>query len=601
MTFTPIVAGSGLTAYNLIVQTRERQQAAFNASPALSRDVDVFRRDLETIRSTDDLLNNRSALRVALGAFGLEEDINNTAFIRQVLDSDLSDETSFANRLRDQRYLGLARSFGFASAEGPQIGASSLSGGLAEVQTPDDLLADSRTLRATLQTFGLESDQNNIFFLQRVLESDVSDPTSFANQLSNPAYAELAGAFDFANRNKAENRVVAFIEAAEGKLDNLRLPEQLLRDEALLQASVDLFDLPSNDPVLLQRVLSADPTDPNSLVNQMPDKRFLAFSEAFRFGWPNVSAITDPDEFLSNTAVRDETLDAFNISDRGDDFFRDLLNSDLSDPASFANQSGNEPFLPFAQAFQSGLPRQPTPAQNFVAAISGEIDSIQGPSDVVLNFDVQDVTLDFFGVGRGNNTDNLTFLQSVLGSDLSDPQSVAALSPDKRYLAFAEAFAFNPGVAAQRYPDGFADVIINQYQNRQFEVAVGESDVNIRLALSLDRELTAIGNQTISNDAKWFQILGSPPLREVFQTALNLPAEFANVDIDQQLVDLKARAERAFGTDDVRQLSQAETLDEIRRRFLALSQINEQIGSATAQSAALALLQNAGGGGGLLG
>lgn len=601
MTFTPVFAGTGLTAYNLIVQTRERQQAAFNASPEIKRDVDVLRRDLETIRTSDDLLNNRAALRVALGAFGLEEDINNTAFIRQVLDSNLSDDTSFANRLRDQRYLGLARTFGFGGTEGPQINAAPLTGGLAQVQTADDLLADRRALRSTLQSFGLERDLNNVFFLQRVLESDVKDPNSFANQLNDPAYAELAGAFDFANKNKAENRVAAFVDAAQGKLDSLVLPEQLLRDAPLLQASVELFDLPNTDPFFLERVLTADPTDPNSLVNQLPDKRYLAFSEAFRFGWPNVSAITDPEVFLANTRVREETLDAFNISDRGDDFFRDLLNSDLSDPTSFANQPGNEPFLPFAQAFQSGLPRQPTPAQTFVAAISGEIDTLQGPSDVILNFDVQDVTLSFFGVGRGNNTDNLGFLQSVLGSDLSNPQSVAALSPDKRLLAFAEAFAFNPGTSVQRYPDGFADFIIEQYQNRQFEVAVGESDVNLRLALSLDRELTAIGDQAVSNDAKWFQILGSPPLREVFETAFNLPSEFAAVDIDQQLVDLKARASRVFGTDDVRQLAQVETLDEVRRRFLALSQINTQIGSSSAQSAALALLQNAGGSGGLLG
>lgn len=593
MTFTPVVTGGGLTAYNLLVQTRERQQSAFNSSPAITRDVEALRRDLETIRTPDDLLNNRSALRVALGAFGLEQDINNSAFIRQVLESDLADETSFANRLRDQRYLGLARTFGFGGSEGPQIGPAFGSEGLAQVQTVDDLLVDRRTLRSTLQSFGLERDLDNVFFLQRVLESDVSDPASFANQLSDPAYAELAGAFDFANRNKPDNRVATFLEAAEGKLDELVLPEQLLRDQTLLQASVELFDLPRSDPLFLRRVLAADPTDPASLVNQLPDKRYLAFSEAFRFGWPNVSEITDPDDFLANARVREETLDAFNISDRGDDFFRDLLNSDLSDPASFANQPGNEPFLAFAEAFQTGLPRQPTPAQTFVAAITDEIETIEGPSDVVLNFDVQEATLDFFGVGRGNNTDNLGFLQRVLGSDLSNPQSVAALSPDRRLLAFAEAFAFNPGIAEQRYPDGFADFIIQQYQERQFEVAVGESDVNLRLALSLDRELTAIGSQAVSNDAKWFQILGSPPLREVFQTAFNLPPEFASVDIDRQLVDLKARASRVFGTDDVRQLSQAETLDEVRRRFLALSQINAQVTSPSAQSAALAILQGA--------
>ncbi|MEM6596458.1 MAG: DUF1217 domain-containing protein, partial [Pseudomonadota bacterium] len=98
-----------------------------------------------------------------------------------------------------------------------------------------------------------------------------------------------------------------------------------------------------------------------------------------------------------------------------------------------------------------------------------------------------------------------------------------------------------------------------------------------------------------------FQVLGSPPLREVFQSAFGLPQEFAAVNIDQQLVDIKARSEQAFGTSDLRTLSQTENIDEIRRRFVALSQINAQIGSQTAQSAALALLQNSAGSGGLLG
>ncbi|MEM9498839.1 MAG: DUF1217 domain-containing protein [Pseudomonadota bacterium] len=602
MTFTPVITGGGLAGYSLLVQTRERQQAAFNASVPIARDVTAFGADLETLRSADDLLGNRAALRVALGAFGLEEDINNTAFLRSVLNSDLADETSFANRLRDPRYLGLARAFGFNSADGPQIGGTGVIASLSQVQSAEALLADSRALRSVLQTFGLQRDENNIFFLQRVLESDVSDPASFANGLRDPVYAQLAGAFDFAGRAVADNPVAAFLDAAEGKLDRLVLPQQLLRDEALLSASVTLFDLPNDDPLLLERVLSADPTDPASLVNQMTDKRYLAFSEAFRLGWPNVTAITDPEVFLANAPVRAEMLDAYNISDRGDDFFRDLLTSDLSDPASFANQPDNAPFLPFAEAFQSGLPRQPSPAQRFVAALAGEINAISGPSDVILNFDVQAPVLTFFGVGRGNNTDTLGFLQRVLGSDLSNPQSVAALHPDKRNAAFAKAFAFNPGANAPRYPDGFADFITGLYQERSFEVAVGAQNVDMRLALSLERDLGEIAGQAVSNDAKWFQVLGAPPLREVFQTAFRLPGEFAGIDIDQQLVEIKARAQSVLGTDELRDLVQPEVLDDLRRRFLGLSQASGFTGTPGSQSAALALLQAApGAGGGLLG
>ncbi|HHS94843.1 MAG TPA: DUF1217 domain-containing protein [Rhodobacterales bacterium] len=52
-------------------------------------------------------------LKVALGAFGLDDDLPNKAFIRKVLAEGSLASNSFANRMVDKRYLALTEAFGF--------------------------------------------------------------------------------------------------------------------------------------------------------------------------------------------------------------------------------------------------------------------------------------------------------------------------------------------------------------------------------------------------------------------------------------------------------------------------------------------------------
>ncbi|WP_188714435.1 DUF1217 domain-containing protein [Paracoccus acridae] len=83
-----------------------------------------FRDNLSTKTTTDALVGDYKMLQVALGAFGLDTDIANKAFIRKVLDSDLGDRASLANRLGDKRYLKFAEAFkniGNAAATGQAI------------------------------------------------------------------------------------------------------------------------------------------------------------------------------------------------------------------------------------------------------------------------------------------------------------------------------------------------------------------------------------------------------------------------------------------------------------------------------------------------
>ena len=89
--------------------------------------------------------------------------------------------------------------------------------------------------------------------------------------------------------------------------------------------------------------------------------------------------------------------------------------------------------------------------------------------------------------------------------------------------------------------------IVAAYRARQFEVAVGAQSPDMRLALGLERELADLAARDLSENAMWFTVMATPPLRTVFESAFGLPPSIGTLDIDRQLELFKDRARAAFG------------------------------------------------------
>lgn len=113
MSFNPVLPVSGYAGWAFLKKTMASQKAAFVKSPEIKRDEDYFRAKIGSIQTADQLVADRRLLTVALGAFGLDADINNKAFIRKVLTDGTLSAGSFANRLADKQYLKLSAAFGF--------------------------------------------------------------------------------------------------------------------------------------------------------------------------------------------------------------------------------------------------------------------------------------------------------------------------------------------------------------------------------------------------------------------------------------------------------------------------------------------------------
>lgn len=113
MSFAPILPLSGAAGWAMLKRTMAAQTAAMQATPEMTRDTDYFRANIAKVTTADQLVGDRRLLKIALGAFGLEGDIGNKAFVKKVLTDGITSGAALANRLADKRYLQMANAFRF--------------------------------------------------------------------------------------------------------------------------------------------------------------------------------------------------------------------------------------------------------------------------------------------------------------------------------------------------------------------------------------------------------------------------------------------------------------------------------------------------------
>jgi hypothetical protein len=225
------------------------------------------------------------------------------------------------------------------------------------------------------------------------------------------------------------------------------------------------------------------------------------------------------------------------------------------------------------------------------------ISKVSTAEDLVSDRTLLKVALGAFGLQ--DDLPNRFFIRKVLEEGVFRPDSLANKLSDPRYAALSKSFGFGDlGVPNTRLST-FPDQILNAYKDQSFEVAVGEINPDMRLALGLKRELENVLGSASSPNAHWFGVMGSPPLRAVFETALNLPASFAALDIDQQLSAFRDKADLVFGVSEVRQFAGDDMLQQLRDRFLLLADIKRPQ-SLVASSPVLGLFSGGGSSAGIL-
>lgn len=193
--------------------------------------------------------------------------------------------------------------------------------------------------------------------------------------------------------------------------------------------------------------------------------------------------------------------------------------------------------------------------------------------------------------GLEGDVNSRAFIQQILEGGTLKEGSLANKLADKQYQKFAAAFGYGDFSVPRTRISTFADEILTQFRARSFETAVGKQNNTFRLAMNAEREIPALASRTISENAKWFTVLGNAPLREVMQTALGLPKSFSSIDLDQQVAVLKRRTEAAFGSSDIGQFSDPRKLEALTRRFILQSEMQGQMAATSPAATALMLLR----------
>ena len=216
------------------------------------------------------------------------------------------------------------------------------------------------------------------------------------------------------------------------------------------------------------------------------------------------------------------------------------------------------------------------------------IGKVKTAEDLVSDRRLLQVALGAFGLE--SDLDNRYFVQKILSDGTQADDALANRLADKRYRQLSEAFGFGDFGPRTVLPS-FATEIINRYEARQFEIAVGEQDADMRVALSLGDSLTDLFDQASGEDAQWFAMMGNPPLRRTFEVALGLPAAFGQVDIDDQLITFKDRAASVLGVESFSDFADPDMQEDLIRMFLVRAQV-EAGNSLTNGTIALTLLQS---------
>ncbi|SMF10994.1 Protein of unknown function [Xaviernesmea oryzae] len=280
----------------------------------VARDAEYYRQNIGKVRTIDEFVADYRLYSYAMTAYGLEEMIYAKAFIKKVLESDLSDANSYANRLTDDRYKNFAAAFNFGKTTSAQGIAQSeaqrdkllglydqsisafaehtkeetryYKAMVSQVKNVDQFLQNERLRNYMFESYGIDGKYFIYKDLRGALTSDLADPNSYYNltwgNAATEAKATLAAAksedADLLERRNLDGSVTSLratiasketkIAALEAELADLRAQLEDGGDETELQ---ELIDAKQEEMDALKENLETDRTNLESSQSRLDD------------------------------------------------------------------------------------------------------------------------------------------------------------------------------------------------------------------------------------------------------------------------------------------------------------------------------------------
>lgn len=194
-------------SYSYITRNLKQSLARVEQQTDVAREEAYYKANIGKVRTVDDLMKDYRLYHYAMKAYGLEDMAYAKAFMKKVLESDLSDPKSFVNKLVDKRYREFAAAFSFNGSATPvaqsgdqtdemiglytttkksQVDALAAdsnyySAEIGKISSADQLLNNDRLRNYVYSAYGIDQSKWPGDTISQVLRSDPSDPNSYVN------------------------------------------------------------------------------------------------------------------------------------------------------------------------------------------------------------------------------------------------------------------------------------------------------------------------------------------------------------------------------------------------------------------------------------
>ncbi|WP_307157233.1 DUF1217 domain-containing protein [Rhizobium paknamense] len=569
---------STYATYDMITRDMKASLKRVSQEPQVSREATYYKENIGKVKTVEDFLDDDRLYNYAMTANGLEDMIYAKAFMKKVLESDLTDSNSYANKLTDDRYRKFAASFNFSKGttdaqtdaqEDDVIGLYKQSlttegdtlkedveyydSAIDKVTSVDDIVKNSRLSSMILSAYGIDPTYYSADHLKKVLTSDVNDTSSYVNTLTTDksAYLSIAKAFSFNSDGTLVNSTAQTADQKE-ELENLYLEEK-----------------------------------------STVESSFMASRET-EYYTKKIATVTSVSDITGDSRMFDYVKKALGLdTNMLKSTFENIVTSDLSDTNSYANTQGDGSYPKIAAMFNfstdgtvtAGNAQSETQLAQTTSGYSENYDdkdqatidsltsyystqmkSLKTVDDLLNNVRIYPMLMKAYGIGEDEFSK--ATLKKVLTSDMTDPTSYANKSKDKRLISLASAFNFKsdgtPDVPLLAQQESTITAVAKDYIVQKTKFLDGkdqtkakteaeadakyyqENIVKIRSVDELlkDRKLTDFVLTSYGLDPK---DVSDDMLKKLFKSDLNDPKSFANTQSDERYAEFVASFN--FGTD----------------------------------------------------
>ena len=589
---------STFLSYDLIARDMTKSVNRVASEAQTKRETEYFQANIGKVNSVDEFMGDYRLYSYAMKAYGLDDMTYAKAFMKKVLDSDLTDTSSFANRLSDQKYRDFAAAFQFGkstatvqttaqkdstvAAYKDQIAQEETvttaetayyKKNITSVTTVDGLLNNGRLYDYAMKASGLDPTLYTRDFVKKILTSDINDTSSYVNSLPTDSDAR------YALKQKALDLRKAFNFNTSGGLDSGTSAQTSTQIDAITQDYITT--VPSH-------VTAAAAELNNTYLGTEMAKV------------TKVSDITGNDRLFSlvKTALG---LDSGMMATT----FQNIVTSDTSTNNNYAYQQGGATWTAVAKMFS--FDANGDVASGGSAMTSENLTKLQ--NRYLGNYRTEDDTNDatiynYYGAHIGqvkkvddlvNNSALYSFalhsvgltasdesqykIKRVLESDINDPKSYVNQLSDKRYLALAKEYNFDKdgNIAAPRLAQSQAEITLMAQNYVKMQTRYGNTDAKKGATDDTTYYASKIqGVETVDqllSDSKLVKVMvgsygfdeskvSKDFLKKVFSSDLSDPKSFANTQSDQRWAQMAG----AFNFDENGKISAAEKTGAMDRR-----------------------------------